>query len=134
RHLIDLDSYHYSIDGVRAASLISQLGCPFRCSFCAGRNSPMLRRVRLRSPEDAVAEMVHLYERYGLRGCMFLDDELNVNRAMLPLMRGLKQAADKRGIEWRLRGFIKSELFTGEQAEAMYTAGFRQILIGFEAG
>lgn len=27
RHLIDLDSYHYAIDGVRATSLIAQLGC-----------------------------------------------------------------------------------------------------------
>ncbi|MEK7068637.1 MAG: radical SAM protein, partial [Patescibacteria group bacterium] len=38
------------------------------------------------------------------------------------------------GIEWKLRGFIKSERFTREQAEAMREAGFRQILIGFESG
>ena len=29
RHLIDLESYHYSIEGARATSIISQLGCPF---------------------------------------------------------------------------------------------------------
>src|SRR3989449_11711808 len=38
------------------------------------------------------------------------------------------------GVEFRLRGFIKAELFTDQQAEAMYQAGFRWILIGFESG
>ncbi|HYE89314.1 MAG TPA: cobalamin-dependent protein, partial [Vicinamibacterales bacterium] len=43
RHLVDVDSYHYTIDGVRALSMIAQLGCPFECGFCGGRNSPFLR-------------------------------------------------------------------------------------------
>ena len=55
RHLLDLDSYHYTIDGVRATSLIAQLGCPFECGFCGGRISPMLRRIRTRSSENIVA-------------------------------------------------------------------------------
>ncbi|MDP3910866.1 MAG: cobalamin-dependent protein, partial [Gemmatimonadales bacterium] len=42
RHLVDLDSYHYTIDGERAASMIAQLGCPMPCNFCSGRSSPML--------------------------------------------------------------------------------------------
>lgn len=29
RHLIDMESYHYSIEGVPSLSLIAQLGCPF---------------------------------------------------------------------------------------------------------
>ncbi len=134
RQLIDMDSYHYHIDGERSLSCISQLGCPMQCTFCSGRNSPMLRRIRLRPPEDVIAEMVHLYDTYGTKGCMFLDDELNINKQMLPLMRGLAKAAEDRGIRWSLRGFLKAELFTDEQAAAMYEAGFRQLLIGFEAG
>lgn len=38
------------------------------------------------------------------------------------------------GTTWRLRGFVKSELFTDAQAESMYRAGFRWILTGFESG
>src|SRR5262249_26177310 len=41
RHLVDVDSYRYAIDGHRALSLIAQLGCPFECGFCGGRASPM---------------------------------------------------------------------------------------------
>jgi radical SAM superfamily enzyme YgiQ (UPF0313 family) len=65
---------------------------------------------------------------------MFYDDELNVNKDMLPLMERIAQIGRDHNIEWKLRGFIKSERFTDEQAQAMYEAGFRQILIGFESG
>jgi radical SAM superfamily enzyme YgiQ (UPF0313 family) len=129
RSLVDVDSYHYTVDGRRALSLVSQLGCPFECAFCGGRNSAMLRRIRTRSADSVVGELVSLHERYGVTGMMFYDDELNVNRGMVDLMHKIRAT----GIDWRLRGFVKSELFTDEQAEAMYAAGFRWLLCGFEA-
>jgi len=134
RHLVDVDSYHYSIDGVRALSMIAQLGCPFACGFCGGRESPFLRRVRTRSSESVVAEMIHLYKSYGTRGFMMYDDELNVNQQMLDLMHLIHQAQDQLATDFRLRGFIKSQLFNDVQAEAMFQAGFRWILVGFESG
>ena len=134
RHLMDVNSYHYTIDGVEALSVIAQLGCPFECGFCAGRLSPMLRNIRTRSSENIVAEMVAMYHAYGRRGFMFYDDELNVNKDMVDLMRKIKVAQEALAVEWRLRGFIKAELFTDEQAHAMYAAGFRWILVGFESG
>jgi anaerobic magnesium-protoporphyrin IX monomethyl ester cyclase len=129
RHLVDVSSYHYSVDGHPATSLVGQLGCPFACNFCGGRNSAMLRRIRSRSADNIVAEMIHLHETYGVTGMMFYDDELNVNKGLIELLR--KIAAT--GIDWRLRGFVKAELFDEEQAEALYAAGFRWLLCGFEA-
>ena len=129
RHLVDVSTYHYQIDGERALSVVGQLGCPYMCSFCGGRNSPMLRRMRLRGSDGIVNELLHLHEAYGVSGMMFLDDELNVNKQMVELMRKIKAT----GIPWKLRGFIKANLFTEEQAQAMYEAGFRQLLCGFEA-
>jgi radical SAM superfamily enzyme YgiQ (UPF0313 family) len=134
RHLVDVDSYRYAIDGHRALSLIAQLGCPFECGFCGGRASPMLRRVRTRSAENIIAEMTHLHERYGVTGFMFYDDELNVNKEMVGLMRAIRGAQEKLGVDWRLRGFVKAELFDEEQARELYAAGFRWLLIGFESG
>ena len=134
RHLVDVSSYHYTIDGVPALSLIAQLGCPFECGFCGGRSSPMLRKVRTRSSQSVVDEMVHLYRTYGITGFMLYDDELNVNQKMLELMRLIARTQKELGTEWRLRGFIKAELFTKERAEAMHEAGFRWILTGFESG
>lgn len=134
RNLVDVSTYHYKIEGFPALSLIAQLGCPFSCGFCGGRESPFLRRVRTRSSESVVAEMVHLYTTYGSTGFMMYDDELNVNKSIIDLMNKIALAQERLGVEWRLRGFIKSQLFTDEQAKAMYKAGFRWILSGFESG
>ncbi len=134
RHLIDMDSYHYTIDGERATSLICQLGCPFGCGFCGGRASPMLRRIRTRTTESVVAELRFLYETYGYRGFMLYDDELNVNPQMVGMMNAIAALQEELGTAFKLRGFIKSQLFTDEQAIAMYKAGFRWILTGFESG
>lgn len=134
RHLVDVDSYHYTIDGAKATSLIAQLGCPFECGFCGGRNSPSLRRMRTRDSKNVIAEVEHLYQTYGFTGFMFYDDELNVNKKMVDLMNGLTDLQMRLGVPFHLRGFTKAELFTKEQATAMYRAGFRWLLTGFESG
>lgn len=134
RHLIDIASYRYQIDGYQTQSLIGQLGCPFGCHFCGGRRSPFLRRVRLRSTDHVLAELRHLYETYGTRGFMFLDDELNVNPLFMSLLNGISDLQAELGVDLRLRGLVKSELVTDPMAAAMYRAGFRQLLIGFESG
>src|SRR5262245_61700697 len=133
RHLVDVSSYHYSIEGQNATSLIGQLGCPFACGFCGGRNTRALRKIRVRGVESITAEVEQLHRRYGYTGFMFYDDELNVSPKLLELLEALTDLQEKLGIGFRLRGFVKSELFTAEQAAAMYRAGFRWILCGFEA-
>jgi len=134
RHLIDVESYHYEIEGFSALSLIAQLGCPFGCGFCGGRESPMLRRIRMRSKQNIVKEMKTMWEAYSRPGFMLYDDELNVNPDMVGLMNLIAETQQDLGVEWRLRGFIKAQLFNDEQAEAMHQAGFRWILTGFESG
>lgn len=134
RHLVEVDSYHYAIDGERALSIVSQLGCPFGCGFCGGRYSPSLRRMRSRSTHSVVAEMEHLHATYGVNGFMFYDDELNVNHAQITeLLAGVIDLQERLGVEFRLRGFVKSQLFNEEQARLMYKAGFRWLLTGFES-
>ena len=134
RHLIDLGSYHYRIEGRSATSLISQLGCPMNCGFCGGRNSAMLRVIRTRPADTVIDEIRYLYETYGYTGFMFYDDELNINQVrFLEMLERLIELQHCLGVEFRLRGFIKAELFNKIQAEVMYKAGFRWLLCGFES-
>ena len=121
RHLVDLKSYRYSIEGHRATSLIAQLGCPFGCGFCGGRNSKSLRQIRNRSTESILVEVEHLHREHGFTGFMFYDDELNVSKSFVELMNGLSELQSRLGAEFQLRGFVKSELFTLEQATAMFS-------------
>ena len=134
RDLIDLTSYHYTIDGKKSTSLIAQLGCPFNCGFCGGRLSNSLRRIRTRSSNNILTEIEYLYKEYGFEGFMFYDDELNVNKQFDSLLMDIINLQNKLSVDFRFRGFVKSELFTDKQAELMYEAGFRWILCGFEAG
>jgi radical SAM superfamily enzyme YgiQ (UPF0313 family) len=133
RHLVDVSTYNYTIEGHRATSLIAQLGCPFGCGFCGGRNSKSLRMIRTRTVGSIVSEIEMLYRAYGVTGFMFYDDELNVSKSLVELMSSIADLQVRLGTEFRLRGFVKSELFTEDQAQAMYRAGFRWILCGFEA-
>ena len=71
RHLVDLKSYRYRIEGHRATSLIAQLGCPFGCGFCGGRNSKSLRQIRNRSVESILHEVELLHREHGYTGFMF---------------------------------------------------------------
>jgi anaerobic magnesium-protoporphyrin IX monomethyl ester cyclase len=134
RHLIDINSYKYFIDGVKATNVILQYGCPYKCTFCSGRNSPSLRVIRTRTTENIIKELEFLHKEYGFRGFNFFDDELNVNKDMVPLMNAIADLQDRLGVEFKLRGFTKSELFNEEQAKSMYRAGFRMLLTGFESG
>jgi radical SAM superfamily enzyme YgiQ (UPF0313 family) len=134
RDLVDLKSYRYSIEGCPATSLIAQLGCPFNCGFCGGRNSKSLRVIRTRSTASVIAEIEQLHRRHGYTGFMFYDDELNVSKTMVELMDALTDLQSRLGVAFRLRGFVKAELFTDAQAAAMHRAGFRWLLCGFEAG
>lgn len=133
RHLVDISSYKYSIDNHKATSLIAQLGCPFQCGFCGGRNSKSLRLIRNRSENSIIQEIRHLHTEHGFTGFMFYDDELNVSKTFTNLLSDLIKLQSELNTEFRFRGFIKAELFNELQAELMYKAGFRWILSGFEA-
>lgn len=135
RDFIDIQSYKYLIDGKKSTSLISQLGCPFKCEFCSGRNSKYFNRVQQRSVDNILEEIDMLYKKYGYEGFMFYDDELNLNRKRFhELLYSLIDYQNKNNVSFNFRGFTRSDLLTNEQAVLMKECGFKWLLIGFESG
>jgi anaerobic magnesium-protoporphyrin IX monomethyl ester cyclase len=57
-----------------------------------------------------------------------------VNPKIVELMKAIDGLQWKLGVSFALRGFVKAELFTAEQAKYMREAGFRWLLCGFESG
>ena len=132
RDLIDLDSYHYLIDGVRSTSLISQLGCPMQCNYCGARLSPSFRRMRLRDTANVIEEIKYIYENWKINGLFWLDDELNINPNLIRDLGEFRKLQDRLGVQFYCRGFLKSERITEPQAKALRDSGFTNVLIGFE--
>jgi len=71
---VDFNTYHRIVDGKRSLSILSSRGCPYKCAFC---NSIILggnHRVRFRSPQNVVDELVSLQDKYGDINFRFQDD------------------------------------------------------------
>lgn len=134
RHLLDIHSYKYEIEGRPSTSIIGQLGCPFFCSYCSARFSPSFRRVRLRDSDNIALEMETIYRDFGFTGFQFYDDELGLVPSFVKDMQKLIDLQEKLGVEFRMRGFVKANLFNEKHARLMYRAGFRQICVGSESG
>jgi radical SAM superfamily enzyme YgiQ (UPF0313 family) len=129
RHLIDMDTYKFSMNGVKGTSMMLSQGCPYNCSFCCGRTVPYYRRVRVRNIDDVVAEMRALQETYGIQAVMAFDDEVNLlNEPLLEFCQKI------RPLGMKFRAFVKANLFNDVQAEAMANAGFVEVCTGVESG
>jgi anaerobic magnesium-protoporphyrin IX monomethyl ester cyclase len=128
RDLIDLNSYHYSIEGERSTSIVSATGCPFACTFCSHWNG--YRKLEAKSSKRVAEEIEHIKREYGFRGIMFYDDEINLRPdfydSFLPMLT-------KQNIVWR--AFFKNgrTLTTEKVFEAMAASGCVSICTGAES-
>jgi len=129
RDLIDMDSYEYYIGGMRSTNVMTQLGCPYGCVFCCGRDIQEYRKMRLRSVSNVMQELDMLHDKYGFESFMVYDDEINImkNRT-LELMKEFKER------KYRFRAYIKTNLFDDELAKAMAEGGAYELSTGVESG
>lgn len=67
-------------DMKRSLSMIMSRGCPFRCKFCAHAFKVKGHEYRLRSPDNVLAEIDELVDRYNIDFIGFLDDNTTYNR------------------------------------------------------
>jgi radical SAM superfamily enzyme YgiQ (UPF0313 family) len=128
RDLINMDSYHYHLDGERCTSIMTSAGCPFVCIYCCHWDG--YRRMECKSPMRVQEEIASIRNAYGIRAFMFYDDEINLRPDFMDeFLPALHQA----GIIWR--AFFKNgPVLTQEPVfEAMAAAGCVQICTGAES-
>lgn len=133
RSFINLKDYKFYMNNEPCASIVSQLGCPFNCSFCCGRSSKNMRTIRSRTIEQIIKEIEHLHKTYDYKAFMFYDDEININKSLIPFLKELDILQKTLDVRFKFRANIKSELFTDEQAYFMKKCGFECLLSGFES-
>lgn len=113
----------------RYAPVITSRGCPNRCVFCEA--SFFWKRLRLRSPENIIAELELLIKQYRVSHVVFVDSTFNFSRervvkiCQLILKNGLN-------IQWSCEA--RADNITPELVDLMKRAGCKIIALGIESG
>ena len=123
-----LDAVAY---GLRGTSIIASRGCPYDCAYCQPTlRSIFGRRLRHRSVDNIMGELVELKERYAIKGVMWLDDTFGVNRAWLA---ELCQALVNSGSDLVWGCNLRADITTRATLAMMQEAGLRIVHLGIES-
>lgn len=114
----------------RLLPLLTSLGCPFACDYCA---SPYLNpRHQRRPPAAVVAELAYWHQRLGLTEVAFYDDALlfQADRHLLPLLEGVL----RRGLPLRFHtpNGLHVRYLNREVARYLKRANFVTLRLGLE--
>ncbi len=130
RHLFELDAYPlYAPNGERMITMMSSRGCPYACSFCF--KGIVGRTYRQRSPENIIAEIREVVEKYGTRNFYFIDDLFTIDVRRLDKILDKMIEAD---LDIRWRCLARVDRVNPDLLRKMYKAGCRQIHYGIESG
>lgn len=113
-----------------SAAIISSRGCVFDCSYCASVRF-WGSQWRFRSPENILAEIGLLVEKYGVRSLFFYDDNFPVNKnRAIAICEGIIK--NNWGLKWACCSHVK--MINAELLDIMKTSGCVAIDFGVESG
>lgn len=127
-----VDMFGSTLHGWNTAPIITTRGCPGKCSFCSAYNVNG-RRIRYRSPENVLNEMLLLYKKYDVRKFIFQDNCFTSHKeSLIKICEGIIK--ERMNIEW---DFVTYEILDNLKDETMaliYRAGGRMVHVGIESG
>jgi anaerobic magnesium-protoporphyrin IX monomethyl ester cyclase len=117
------------------ARLSSSRGCMDFCTFCATSDRAGFRRHTLRPPDDVVAEITDLHERFGIDHFWLVDDNF-VSRSEESQKRAeeICVALQESPLRVTMRAYFRADAFGGrpDLLGKMFDAGVTMGLIGVE--
>lgn len=132
RDAINVNDYHdhYNLNSRGIFStLITSRGCPMGCSYCSSSNF-WGRRVRFRSVDNVIEELIYIKEKYNVRYVDFVDDMINLNQKWLTELCD-KLIKAKLHINWSCNMFPNAMPF--EVLKKMRFAGANTIKLGVQS-
>lgn len=134
RDLLNFNHYkrYYALGNplLYTAYIISTRGCPFNCLFC---NPAFGRKVRVRSPENILEEIVLLQKDYNCRFINF-HDELILGGSKKHIVDFCEYVLSKRKQDFFWAGTTNSRMLDKETLNFMKKAGCIRISLGVESG
>ncbi|HQO34216.1 MAG TPA: radical SAM protein [bacterium] len=131
RDLLPMDRYKMPFtEGRPFATVIPCRGCPYPCTFCRA-GDVWGKKVRVRSPERVVRELLEIQGRFGIRDVAFMTDSLLTNREWaMNLFREMISA----GIEIDWIANARADQVDPDLLNLMKQSGCRLISFGIESG
>ncbi|MFA6215677.1 MAG: radical SAM protein [Patescibacteria group bacterium] len=129
--LLPMEKYRYTFSDIPTpfSIILSSRGCPNRCVYCLQVMMP--GRYIVRSPENVVAEIKYLVEKFGVKGIYFQDWEFMIIKERVKKICDLI-IAEKIKIKWGCNG--RAVNIDDELVAKMKQAGCVRVNIGFESG
>ncbi len=114
------------------APVIITRGCPYPCTFCAGKLVSG-RRIRFRTVNHVLSELQFLVKEYGIREFHIQDDNFTYDRGYV--LDFCKALIDSRlDLSWALPNGIRLDTLDKPILQAMEAAGCYSVAVGIEAG
>ena len=117
---------------IPVAPMIISRGCPFQCTFCAGK-SVTGTIIRYRSVDNAISEIMSLYDKYGVREIHIEDDNFTLKREyVIDFCNEIIKL--KLDLVFALPNGARLDTFDEEILKLMEKAGFYSMALGIESG
>jgi anaerobic magnesium-protoporphyrin IX monomethyl ester cyclase len=115
------------------ASIYTSLGCPYRCTFCC-INAPFESNIyRTRKPDDVVAEIKMLHERYHVETFKITDEMFVLKPShYLAICEGLTAAG--LGDKINIWAYARVDTVQPDNLMILRRAGIRWLALGIESG
>jgi radical SAM superfamily enzyme YgiQ (UPF0313 family) len=117
---------HYSSEDM--GIILTSRGCPFRCSYCFHMWE---RKVRFRSVESVIEEIMNVHNTYGTTQFSMKDDSFTVKKAHV---MALCEAFKKLPFKITFNCTTRVDLLDEELLKAMKESGCAQVALGIETG
>jgi anaerobic magnesium-protoporphyrin IX monomethyl ester cyclase len=115
--------------GYFSLNVVTTRGCPYLCNWCS---KPVYGSTyHSRSPENVVAELRLLQERYAPDHLWFCDDILGLKSRWLVAWA---DAVAKAGVRTPFLCQTRADLMTDENVSALQRAGAKEVWLGAESG
>jgi radical SAM superfamily enzyme YgiQ (UPF0313 family) len=114
----------------RVVPLITSRGCPFRCFYC---HNLFGNKVRKRSIESVIDEMVMLKTKYDIQEIEYIDDIFNID---VPRAKEIfRQIIDKKlNLNFSFPNGLRSDMFDEELMDLMKEGGVYRMVFAIESG
>lgn len=136
--LLEPHTYHEASHGAfakyfPAAPIIISRGCPFQCTFCAGKaiTGPQLR---FRSIDNVIEEITYLSTHFGIREFLIEDENLTFNKALTTEFCEKLLKSPLKQISWSCPSGVRLDTLDIEILELMERAGCYSLAMGIEFG